>query len=114
MIRLISTLLILCLVSCDQGRKDVLEQQSSNTRSIVQVGGNIHEAKAKLEAERFKISYGPDYPTKTKGYLMMIVDYGVSPNGLETFQYVVGIEGSSKPLKGVIKASPDGTITSIE
>lgn len=112
--RCISIFLMLCIVGCDSGRQEVLKQQAGAARALVHVGSDIHEAKAKLEAEGFKISYGPDYPTKTKRYLMMIVDYGASPNGLETFQYVVGIEGSNKPLNGVIKASPDGTITSIE
>ena len=114
MTRSIFILLILCVMGCNSERKDVLERQSGITKSLVQVGDDIHEAKAKLEAEGFKISYGPDYPTKSKGYLMMIVDYGVSPNGAETFRYVVGIESRSEPLDGVIKASPDGKITSIE
>ncbi len=45
---------------------------------------------------------------------MMIVDYGVSPNGLETLRYSLGIEGDGEAITGIIKASPDGKIFSID
>lgn len=106
--------LILGIFGCDSERREVVEAEKESVRSLVQIGDNIYDVKAKLEAEGFRISYGPDYPTKTRKYLMMIVDYGVIPNGEEAFRYTVGIEGDDELIDGIIKADTEGVITSIE
>jgi hypothetical protein len=101
------------LTCCDSKRDATIKSQKSDVSLKVSLGDNIFAAKKVLEAEGFSIKYGPDFPTETKRYLMMIVDYGVRPNGVEIFKYTVGIEGSNKPITGVIKATPEGEITSI-
>lgn len=102
------------LVGCSLERQLTIDSQRNKLAAKVRVGDDIFESKERLEAEGFRIKYGPDYPTKTKKYLMMIVDYGVSPNELETLRYSLDIEGDGEAITGIIKASSDGKIFSIE
>lgn len=102
------------LSACDPKRDAEIAAQREQVAAKVSLGDDIFAAKIALEAKGFSIIYGPEFPTKTKKYLMMIVDYGARPNGMETFKYTVGIEGDDKPITGVIKATPEGKITSIE
>ncbi len=102
------------LSGCDMKRNETIEAKRIQVASKVSIGDDIFEARKTLVANGFSIKYGPDFPTKTKSYLMMIVDYGHSPNGLEIFKYTVGIKGGDNPITGVIKATPEGKITSIE
>lgn len=102
------------VIGCDMKQQAVVEKQKEKIAAEVDLGDDIFAAKEKLVAAGFRIKYGPDFPTKTKRYLMLIVDYGESPSKLETFKYTVGLEGSDKPITGVIKATPEGKITSIE
>lgn len=104
----------LLLSGCDAKRDADIEAKRKKVAAKVGLGDDIFAAKKALEADGFSIKYGPDFPTKTEKYLMMVVDYGAHPNGLETFRYTVGIEDDGKPITGVIKATPDGRITSIE
>jgi hypothetical protein len=108
-------LLVLAESGCDRKRDKIVSEQKERVTIAIRVGDDIHEAQSKLANLGFRIDYGPDFPTKSKEYLMMIVDYEVLPNGWETFKYTVGLSGgSSKPVDGVIKATPEGVITSIE
>ncbi len=100
--------------SCDRSRQEVVKDQQNRMAAEVSIGEDIFAAKKRLEAAGFRIKYGPDFPTKIKKYLQMIVDYGLSPSGLETFKYSVGIEGGDKPITGLIRVTPEGKITSIE
>lgn len=102
------------LSCCDARRDTEIETKREEVATKVSLGDDIFAAKEALEGAGFSIKYGPEFPTNTKKYLMMIVDYGAHPSGLETFKYTVGIEGASKPITGVIKANPGGQITSIE
>lgn len=111
---ILPTLAVLLITGCDMKQQAIVEQQKEKVAAEVDLGDDIFEAKEKLETSGFRIKYGPDFPTKTEKYLMMIVDYGASPSGLETFKYTVGLEGSDKPITGIIKATPEGKITSIE
>lgn len=106
--------LALILVGCSLERQLTIDNQRNKIAAKVGVGDDIFVSKKRLESEGLRIKYGPDYPTKTQKYLMMIVDYGVSPNGLETLRYSLGIEGDGEAITGIIKASPDGKIFSIE
>jgi hypothetical protein len=108
------SIVALLLSGCDAKRDANIEMKRKQVAAKIGIGDDIFAAKKVLEAEGFSIKYGPDFPAKTKKYLMMIVDYGAHPNGLETFRYTVGIEGDGKPITGVIKATPEGRITSIE
>ena len=114
---LIPVIIFLALAAsgCNGRRDKVVTDQKERVTDTIRIGDNIHEAKSKLVDLGFRIDYGPDFPTKSEKYLMMIVDYGVSPNSMETFKYTVGISGGSgAPIDGIIKATPDGVITSIE
>ncbi|MBT7959218.1 MAG: hypothetical protein ABGY95_01740 [Rubritalea sp.] len=108
-------LLALAASGCNDKRDEIVSEQKERVTDTIQLGDDIHEAKSKLIDLGFRIDYGPDFPTKSEKYLMMIVDYGVSPSGMETFKYTVGMSGGSgEPIDGIIKATPDGVITSIE
>lgn len=106
--------LVFLFSCCDSNRTVRLDTQKKKMENEIRIGDDIYQAKDKLIEAGFKIKFGPDFPTKTKKYLMMIVDYGVTPGELETFKYTVGLEGSDKPITGIIKATPEGKITSIE
>lgn len=116
MLRKLAILLFLAIFGsgCGQKRDIAMEKGIETVASSIEIGDDIFSAKKKLEEAGLTIKYGPEFPTKSEKYLMMIVDYGVRPNGLETFKYTVGIEGNDAPINGVIKATPDGEITSIE
>ncbi len=105
---------IFLLYSCESKRDVMIEAQRSKVADTVSLGDDIFAAKKALEAAGFKIKYGPDFPTKTRKYLMMIVDYGLFPTGFDTFKYTIGIGGGGKLISGVIRATPDGKITNIE
>ncbi len=108
-------LLALAASGCSGERDKKVSDQKERVTDTIRIGDDIHEAKSKLVDLGFRIDYGPDFPTKSEKYLMMIVDYGVSPSGMETFKYTVGISGGSdEAIDGIIKATPDGVITSIE
>lgn len=106
--------LALLLVSCSLKRERIIDGQRSKVAAKVSVGDDIFGAKKRLEDDGFRIKYGPEFPTKTKKYLMMIVDYGVIPNGLETLRYSLELGVDEEPITGIIKANPDGMIFSIE
>ena len=111
----VTILLALAVSGCSGKRDTIVSEQKERVADTIRIGDDIHEAKSKLVDLGFRIDYGPDFPTKSKKYLMMIVDYGVSPSGMETFKYTVEISGGSdEPIDGIIKATPDGVITSIE
>ncbi|PXA03975.1 hypothetical protein DDZ13_10075 [Coraliomargarita sinensis] len=112
--RITILLIVLFLAGCNSQRDQVVSEKSEAARSEIKIGDDIFEAKNKLVTKGFGIKYGPDFPTKTERYLMMIVDYGVDPSGLEVFKYTVGIESNADPISGIIKATPEGKITSIE
>jgi hypothetical protein len=116
MLRKLVILLFIALYGfgCGQKREAVVEEGKDTVASNVKIGDDIFSAKQKLEEAGLRIKYGPDFPTKSEKYLMMIVDYGARPNGLETFRYTVGFDGSDEPISGIIKATPGGEITSIE
>ena len=106
---------VLATSGCDSKRDQIVSEKKERVTATIRIGDDINEAKLKLVDLGFRIEYGPDFPTKTKKYLMMIVDYGVSPSEIETFKYSVGISGGDdKPIDGIIKATPEGVITSIE
>lgn len=95
-------------------REEIVKSQGEKINAEISLGDHIFEAKERLIAAGFKIKYGPDFPTKTREYLLMIVDYGVRPSRLDTFKYSVGIGGGADPITGIIKSDAEGTITSIE
>lgn len=99
---------------CESKQNEIVEKSKKEVAADIFLGDDIFVAKEKLIKSGFRIKYGPDFPTKTRKYLMMIVDYGAIPSGSERFRYTVGLEGSSKPIVGIIKATPEGKITSIE
>jgi hypothetical protein len=110
----ICALLLVVLLGCDMNRDSIVKQQKKRVNASIKIGDDIFLAKDKLVKQGFTIEYGPDFPTKSRDYLIMNVDYGVRSNGLETFKYTVGMEGSGELISGVIKADPTGKITSIE
>ena len=116
MLRELATLLFIAIIvsGCAQKREALIEKGKDTVVSTVEVGDDIFSAKKKLEEAGLSIKYGPDFPTKSEKYLMMIVDYSARPNGLETFKYTVGLGGNDEPITGVIKATPEGEITSIK
>ena len=98
---------------CNTSRDAIVEEKKEKVNAAIKIGDDIFEARDKLIEEGFKIQYGPDFPTKTRKYYMMIVDYGLVPNELDNFKYMAGIE-NDKLMTGVIKADSDGKITSIK
>jgi hypothetical protein len=101
------------VLGCGMDRDAVLKEQKKKVNDAIKVGDDIYEARDKIISEGFRIQYGPAFPTKTRKYLMMVVDYGIQPTSLETFKYTAGIKNDGL-ISGVIKADADGTITSIE
>jgi len=112
MIGRLLVLLICCVSGCKQGDSGTQKRAEVSDQFIV--GDDIFEAEKILVAKGFKIKSGPSFATVNKDYYLLIVDYGESPNSLETFKYTVGIPSKSGPITGIIKAGIDGKITSIE
>ena len=67
----------------------MVEEARWSLYALVRVGDDIFEAKQRLEADGFRIEYGPGMPTKDKSYYMMIVGFGVDPAFFDTLGYVV-------------------------
>lgn len=111
---IILTLTLLVLTSCAVRRDAIIERQKEKVVAEVELGDDIFKAKEKLESAGFRIKYGPGFPTKTKRYLEMIVDYGLNPSELDALKYSYGIEGGGTPITGLIRATPEGKITRIE
>jgi hypothetical protein len=108
-------LLVLASLGYNYSRDKIVSAQKERVADTIRIGDDIHEAKSKLIDLGFHIDYGPDFPGKKEKYLMMIVDYGVSPSAIDTLKYTVGMSvGSGEPIDGIIKATPGGVITSIE
>lgn len=107
-------LLLIIHMGCSVQRQHLIDESRKDVRNLINVGDDIYQAKERLKENGFKIKYGPDFPTKTKKYLMMIVDFGADPNLKETVAYTLGAGEGSGPIDGIIKADPNGVITSIE
>lgn len=111
----VTTFTICGLISCcNVKRQKTIDNNLNEVRELVSIGDDIFEAKQKLIDAGFNIKYGPKFPTASKSYYLMIVDYGVRPNGLDTLKYTIGIEGDGKPISGEIRANQSREITNIE
>ena len=88
----------------------------SDLRSQVQVGGNIHTAAKKIEG-LYHHTTGPLDPTKLGKELWLHVDFGLNPTAIETIGYTADVDlpsNANRRIGAIIKATPDGTITTIE
>lgn len=115
-ITLVGATSIVFLLGCSSYLRDqrVLLAQK-RVSEIIEVGDDIYEVKSILEKNGFGIKYGPGFPTESKEYLMMVIDYGEHPTTFETFKYSTGIgEDDGELISGVIRATPEGIITEIE
>lgn len=88
----------------------------SDLRSQVQVGDNIHFAAKRIEG-RYHYTTGPLDPTKLGKELWVNVDFGLTPSAIETIAYTADVDlpsNANRRISAIIKATPDGTITTIE
>ena len=90
-----------------------IEQNTKDVRSLVAIGSDIFEAKRKLEKAGFTISYGPDFPTASETYYLMIIDYGLHPSGWDKFRELINKPGHLK-LSGIVEADENGDICKVE
>ena len=97
-----------------QSEKTTTEEKQERIKSKISIGDDIFLAKEKLVEMGFRIKSGPSFATNNNDYYMMVVDYGVLPNGFETFKYTVGIESNGELIDGIIKAGVDKKITNIQ
>ena len=109
----LAVLLILTIIGCSPQKAATIKSKRAQVASKVSVGDDIFRAKDVLEADGFRIKYGPDFPTKSRSYYMMIVDYGLTPGELDKLRYALGVQGG-EPIAGLIRADPAGKIISIE
>ena len=88
----------------------------NDLRAQVQVGDNIHAVAKKIEG-RYHYTSGPLDPTKLGKELWLHVDFGLQPTSIETINYVTDVDlplNANGRISAIIKATPNGTITSIE
>tara|TARA_B100001093_G_C26699161_1_gene958251 strand:- start:186 stop:551 length:366 start_codon:yes stop_codon:yes gene_type:complete len=98
---------------CSVLRERKVEANTTQIKELIKIGDNIFNAKTKIEKNGFKITYGPDFPTDSKTYYLMIVDYGLNPNAWEKIKLAAGKPGVNEPIWGEIKADSSGKIISI-
>jgi hypothetical protein len=110
------TLVVLGLTQCTSQRTSTYEAMMSDLRSQVRIGDNIHSAAKKIEGRYHCIS-GPLDPTKLGKELLVHVDFGLNPSVIETIAYTADVDlpsNANRRISAIIKATPDGTITTIE
>ncbi|QQL45579.1 hypothetical protein [Sulfuriroseicoccus oceanibius] len=112
--RIVVCAVALWLVSCGSITRDrELKVNELEVRELISIGDDIFEARNILEEHGFKISYGPKFPTDSRSYYQMIIDYGLHPTGWEKMKLAAGRPGVNKPIWGEVRADPSGRITSI-
>ena len=107
---------VLGLPQCTSQRTSTYEAKMSDLRSQVQVGDNIHTAAKKIEG-RYHYTTGPLDPTKLGKELWLHVNFGLKPTAIETIAYTADVDlpsNANRRISAIIKATPDGTITTIE
>ena len=87
--------------------------KTGEIKELIEIGDDIFEAKKKIEENGFKVTYGPDFPTASRSYYMMIIDYGVRPNASDEFRELINMPGNLK-ISGIIEADKDGKIYEIK
>ncbi|MGJ8655541.1 MAG: hypothetical protein ACSHX6_03745 [Akkermansiaceae bacterium] len=109
------TLTAITLSQCTPYRSHVYKTKMKDLRTQVHIGDNIHAAKTKI-TDRYHYTSGPSDPTKLGKELWLHVNFGLQPTLLETLAYTadISLPFDNKPISAIIKATPDGTITTIE
>lgn len=103
------------LISCCSVLRDKkIEENTEEVKDLIKIGDDIFEAQTRLEENGFKITFGPDFPTDSKSYYRMIVDFGLRPNAWEKAKLAAGLPGVDRSLSGIIEADKDGKIYKIE
>lgn len=113
---LTAVIVVLGLSQCTTQRTSTYEAMMSDLRSQVQVGDNIHSAARKIEG-RYHYTSGPLDPTDLGKELWLHVDFGLMPSTIETIAYTADVDlpsNSNRRISAIIKATQDGTITTIE
>jgi len=109
------TVLAFGLISCCSVLRDKkIEANTTEVKGLIKIGDDIFEAKTRLEESGFNITFGPDFPTDSKSYYRMIVDYGLRPNAWEKAKLAAGLPGIDRSLSGIVEAGKDGKIYKIE
>jgi hypothetical protein len=109
-------IVIFGLSHCTVHRTSTYETMMSDLRSQVQVGDNIHSAAKKIEG-RYHYTSGPLDPTDLGKELWLHVDFGLKPSAIENIAYTSDVNlpsSANRRISAMIKATPDGTITTIE
>jgi len=104
------------LSQCTAQRTSTYEAMMSDLRSQVQIGDNIHYVAKKIEG-RYHYTRGPLDPTKLGKELWLHVDFGLQSSAIETIAYTADValpSNANRRISAIIKATPDGTITTIE
>lgn len=116
MLKEILGLALLALIcGCGDSRKEKADNFRDEIQNLISIGDDIFEAKEKLVDSGFSIVYGPDFQTKDRSCLLMIIDYGLQPTSLENLNYVTDLwEDDGELISGIVRADPSGRIFEIE